>query len=312
MPLPPPPTPEERDDDATTTTTTTTTTTPSLPTVLWAQRRDRIFLTFEIKNSIRDSIRVEVENPYPVSDAMEDGDVVGMAGEPYVGTSVVVFSCESLVYCEEDGDGRKEEGILMIDDCSVETVGEKLKRQAFGGEEEGEEDVGNEKVTKPRTPDSSLHSSGTTTTTTIEGERIETQPGVPRKSSPTSVVDHHSPLSRRRSKKQSHAIQLELYNAVLSTQISHKFTFTDKTIHLVLFKPKPTPHWPRLLATREKFRHVKTDFDSWKDEDEELEDENKFTFDANKMLKIDQYEDAELFDDISSDDEDMPDLTEMV
>jgi hypothetical protein len=30
------------------------------------------------------------------------------------------------------------------------------------------------------------------------------------------------------------------------------------------------------------------------------------------MLKIDQYEDAELFDDISSDDEDMPDLTEMV
>lgn len=30
------------------------------------------------------------------------------------------------------------------------------------------------------------------------------------------------------------------------------------------------------------------------------------------MLNIDQYEDAELFDDISSDDEDMPDLTEMV
>ena len=30
------------------------------------------------------------------------------------------------------------------------------------------------------------------------------------------------------------------------------------------------------------------------------------------MLKIDQFEDAELFDDISSDDEDMPDLTEMV
>ena len=247
---------------------------------------------------------MEVENPYPVSDAREDEDA-GMAGEPYVGTSVVMFSCESLVYCEEDG--RKEEGILMIDDCSVETVGEKLKRQAFGGEES----VGNERVTKPRTPDSSIHSSGTTSSA-IEGERIEIETGVPRKSSPTSVVDHHSPLSRRQSKKQSHAIQLELYNAVLSTQISHKLTVTDKTIHLVLFKPKPTPHWPRLLATREKFRHVKTDFDSWKDEDEELEDENKFTFDANKMLKIDQYEDAELFDDISSDDEDMPDLTEMV
>ena len=192
----------------------------------------------------------------------------------YVGTSVVVFSCESLDVCGEVEE--EEEGILMIDDCSVETVGEKLKRQAFGGEDEDEDEA-----------------------------------------SPTSVVDRQerlrSPLSReRRRKKQTHAIELELYNAVLSNQISHKLTVTDKTVHLVLFKPKPTPHWPRLLATREKFRQVQTDFDSWKDEDEELEDENKFTFDANKMLRIDQYEDAELFDDISSDDEDMPDLTEMV
>jgi hypothetical protein len=244
--------------------------------VLWAQRRDRIFLTFEIKNAIRDSIQLEVRNPYPL-EAMEEEEGKG-AALGYVGTSAVVFSCESLDVCGEEEE--EKEGILMIDDCSVETVGEKLKRQAFGGEEEEEEEEEEE-------------------------------------ASPTSVVDGQqrlrSPLSReRRRKKHTHAIELELYNAVLSNQISHKLTVTDKTVHLVLFKPKPTPHWPRLLATREKFRHVKTDFDSWKDEDEELEDENKFTFDANKMLKIDQYEDAELFDDISSDDEDMPDLTEMV
>ena len=245
-----------------------------LPTVLWAQRRDRIFLTFEIKNAIRDSIQLEVRNPYPL-EVMEEEEGKG-AVLGYVGTSVVVFSCESLDVCGEVEE--EEEGILMIDDCSVETVGEKLKRQAFGGEDEDEDED---------------------------------------EASPTSVVDRQerlrSPLSReRRRKKQTHAIELELYNAVLSNQISHKLTVTDKTVHLVLFKPKPTPHWPRLLATREKFRQVQTDFDSWKDEDEELEDENKFTFDANKMLKIDQYEDAELFDDISSDDEDMPDLTEMV
>ena len=182
----------------------------------------------------------------------------------------------------------------MIDDCSVETVGEKLKRQAFGGEDEEEEEEGEECL--------------------LKGEKSGQSS---KAASPTSVVDGQqrlrSPLSReRRRKKQTHAIELELYNAVFSNQISHKLTVTDKTVHLVLFKPKPTPHWPRLLATREKFRNVKTDFDSWKDEDEELEDENKFTFDADKMLKIDQYEDAELFDDISSDDEDMPDLTEMV
>ena len=198
---------------------------------------------------------------------------------------------------------------MMIDDCSVETVGEKLKRQGFGGEEEDES--GHESVEKPRTP--ALTSPCQKTTDGIDGERIENQPTHSSEtSSPRSVPERNRDPFPGGRKKQTHAIQLELYNAVLSTKISHKLNVTDKTIHLVLFKPKPTPHWPRLLATREKFRHVKTDFDAWKDEDEELEDENAFTFDAKKMLNIDQYEDAELFDDISSDDEDMPDLTEMV
>ena len=273
------------------TTTMIQKTRPLLPTVLWAQRRDRIFLTFEIKNAIRESIQLEVRNPYPLEAREEEEGKGAVLG--YVVTSTVVFSCESLDVCGEEEE-EKEEGILMIDDCSVETVGEKLKRQAFGGEDEEEEEEGEECL--------------------LKGEKSGQSS---KAASPTSVVDGQqrlrSPLSReRRRKKQTHAIELELYNAVLSNQISHKLTVTDKTVHLVLFKPKPTPHWPRLLATREKFRNVKTDFDSWKDEDEELEDENKFTFDANKMLKIDQYEDAELFDDISSDDEDMPDLTEMV
>ena len=109
---------------------------PLLPTVLWAQRRDRIFLTFEIKNAIRDSIQLEVRNPYPL-EAMEEEEGKG-AVFGYVGTSVVVFSCESLDVCGEE---EEEKGILMIDDCSVETVGEKLKRQAFGGEDDEEEEA---------------------------------------------------------------------------------------------------------------------------------------------------------------------------
>ena len=274
-----------------------------LPTVLWAQRRDRIFLTFEIKNAIRDSLDIEIANPYPV-EKIE-------SGEPFVGTSEVRLTCESFLSggCLESGEPGEGARVLMIDDCSVETVGEKLKRQGFGGEEE-DESV-NESVEKPRMP--ALTSPCQKTTDGIDGERIENQPTHSSEtSSPRSVPERNRDPFPGGRKKQTHAIQLELYNAVLSTKISHKLNVTDKTIHLVLFKPKPTPHWPRLLATREKFRHVKTDFDAWKDEDEELEDENKFTFDAKKMLKIDQYEDAELFDDISSDDEDMPDLTEMV
>ena len=78
---------------------------PLLPTVLWAQRRDRIFLTFEIKNAIRDSIQLEVRNPYPL-EAMEEEEGKG-AVFGYVGTSVVVFSCESLDVCGEEEEERK-------------------------------------------------------------------------------------------------------------------------------------------------------------------------------------------------------------
>ena len=110
---------------------------PLLPTVLWAQRRDRIFLTFEIKKCDSRSIQLEVRNPYPL-EAMEEEEGKG-AALGYVGTSAVVFSCESLDVCGEEEE--EKEGILMIDDCSMETVGEKLKRQAFGGEEEEEEEA---------------------------------------------------------------------------------------------------------------------------------------------------------------------------
>ena len=78
---------------------------PLLPTVLWAQRRDRIFLTFEIKNAIRDSIQLEVRNPYPL-EAMEEEEGKG-AALGYVGTSVVVFSCESLDVCGEEEEEKE-------------------------------------------------------------------------------------------------------------------------------------------------------------------------------------------------------------
>ena len=78
---------------------------PLLPTVLWAQRRDRIFLTFEIKNAIRDSIQLEVRNPYPL-EAMEEEEGKG-AVFGYVGTSVVVFSCESLDVCGEEEEEKE-------------------------------------------------------------------------------------------------------------------------------------------------------------------------------------------------------------
>ena len=98
----------------------TKTTSSLLPTVLWAQRRDRIFLTFEIKNAIRDSLDIEIANPYPV-EKIE-------SGEPFVGTSEVKLTCGSFLGGLESGETGEGAQVLMIDDCSVETVGEKLKR----------------------------------------------------------------------------------------------------------------------------------------------------------------------------------------
>jgi hypothetical protein len=264
-----------------------------VPTVYWAQRRDRIFLKFDVKDCVKESVAVVVERAYPV-------ETLALA-QAYVGTSHISFTCDGLCFGGACDDAK--ESIVNGDFvCEKKEAFHAMKGRANGETvvNEGKENV-NASGSKRSLPATKTGDDDLELTTASRAERTMSE---------TRMMTENRAIDAN-ARKQKYAISLELYNSVLSHSCA-KITTTDKSVFVVLFKPKETTHWPRLLATREKFRHIKTDFDAWKDEDDEVAEKNKFTFDANKMLRIDQYEDAELFDDISSDDEDMPDLTEML
>ena len=78
-------------------------------------------------------------------------------------------------------------------------------------------------------------------------------------------------------------------------------------------RPRPQnsgPHWPRLLKQKHKDPHVKTDFDKWVDEDEEEEMDRDAAFNLSQLESMDLYRDTDAFMDAedSDDDDDMPDL----
>ena len=70
------------------------------------------------------------------------------------------------------------------------------------------------------------------------------------------------------------------------------------------------PHWPRLLRSKEKNPHVKTDFDKWVDEDEEDEADRAEAFDLSSLESMSKYREDDFVDPADSDDEDedMPPL----
>ena len=70
------------------------------------------------------------------------------------------------------------------------------------------------------------------------------------------------------------------------------------------------PHWPRLLRSKEKNPHVKTDFDKWVDEDEEDEAVRAEAFDLSSLESMSKYREDDFVDPADSDDEDedMPPL----
>jgi hypothetical protein len=70
------------------------------------------------------------------------------------------------------------------------------------------------------------------------------------------------------------------------------------------------PHWPRLLRSKEKNPHVKTDFDKWVDEDEEDEADRAEAFDLSSLESMRKYREDDFVDPADSDDEDedMPPL----
>ena len=109
----------------------------------------------------------------------------------------------------------------------------------------------------------------------------------------------------------AYACALELYGSVANSRRA-EIKRSARSFTVDLPKTSVGPHWPRLLASKEKFRHVVTDFDHWLDEDDELAADAAFKFDLNSLEKITNYEDKEFyFPDVDDSDDDMPDMTDV-
>lgn len=109
----------------------------------------------------------------------------------------------------------------------------------------------------------------------------------------------------------AYACALELYGSVANSRRA-EIKRAARSFTVVFPKTSVGPYWPRLLASKEKFRHVVTDFDHWLDEDDELAADAAFKFDLNSLEKITNYEDKEFyFPDVDDSDDDMPDMTDV-
>ena len=119
-----------------------------------------------------------------------------------------------------------------------------------------------------------------------------------------------SEFSESTAATRAYAASLELYGSVRGPN-AIAIKRTPRNFALEIPKTTSGAHWPRLLLTTQKFRHVATDFDSWLDEDDEDAQLNAFKFNLSSLEKISNYEDKEyLFPDVDDDDDDMPDMTD--
>ena len=109
----------------------------------------------------------------------------------------------------------------------------------------------------------------------------------------------------------AYACALELFGSV-GASARAEIKRTSRAITVTFPKTTVAGHWPRLLLSKEKFRHVGTDFDLWLDEDDELAADAAFKFDLNSLEKISNYEDkGYYFPDVDDSDDDMPDMTDV-
>jgi len=69
--------------------------------------------------------------------------------------------------------------------------------------------------------------------------------------------------------KQNYECELEFFKPIASESI--KKESSDRCLSFVLPKKESGPYWPRLLKSNTKYHWLKVDFDKWKDEDEQEE-----------------------------------------
>lgn len=110
-----------------------------------------------------------------------------------------------------------------------------------------------------------------------------------------------------------HEVMLELFGDIDPERSGCQHNDRQAFFTLVK-KDQNASYWPRLTKEHKKFHFLKTDFNKWKDEDDESDDEEKEEFNLDAMmnsmggLNSGDLAGAPDGEEEDSDDEDLPDL----
>ena len=257
------------------------------PTVLWAQRKDRLLITIDLPNP-----------EHPRIDLEDDGNMT--------------FSATA----GKDGEERRRYEVSLEFMHPVIARDSKISvgnRQVFVMVMKTKEVSGRDPTTtNPRAPTPIPRFNS-------PGSRSPRRPSTSRRR--VSVAIHHTADGDDAIHPRIGPSQNTRRDTLCSRLPFSPSSLTSLTnrIHPSII-PQPSSqfsgeHWPRLLKAKGKVPHVKTDFDKWVDEDEEEENDRDAAFDLAKLQELSTYEhstyDDKFYDDeddMSDADDDMPDL----
>lgn len=105
--------------------------------------------------------------------------------------------------------------------------------------------------------------------------------------------------------KEKYELSLEFFGAIAKAE--SKIQLGQRNIFMWVKKAEVGPYWDRLLKEKGKPHFLKTDFNKWKDEDDEEDVGASPGFDLSQMGDMSQFAD-DADDGEDSDDEDIPGL----
>ncbi len=268
------------------------------PTVLWAQRKDRLLITIDLPNPEQPRVNLEEEGRLTFS---------ATAGK--------------------DGEERREYEVVLEFLHPVNAKDSKISvgnRQVFVVVMKTEEVSGREPI--PRKP---IPPPARAPRVTDPNPRFKRRPAIPAMDSTLpwrvsiAIRARRSASPRGRSRRPvGSSEEKKTRRPVLSFSPPPPTSPQRRTTRLTTpTRPRESvhaqfsgEHWPRLLRAKGKVPHVKTDFNKWVDEDEEEENDRDAAFDLAQLRDLSTYEHGTYEKDFygeeedSDDDDDMPDL----
>lgn len=268
------------------------------PTVLWAQRKDRLLITIDLPNPEHPRVNLEEEGRLTFS---------ATAGK--------------------DGEERREYEVVLEFLHPVNAKDSKISvgnRQVFVVVMKTEEVSGREPI--PRKP---IPPPARAPRVTDPTQRFTPRPAIPAMNWPfpgrvsiairarrSAVPVGANPSTRRLLRGKKTRRPVHSFSPPPPTSPRRRTarltapTRPPESVHAQF----SGEHWPRLLRAKGKVPHVKTDFNKWVDEDEEEESDRDAAFDLAQLRELSTYEHSTYEKDFygededSDEDDDMPDL----